>query len=56
MPTGRPKGSTSKYNFHSETRAKFIIRRSLKNKQKTIKRLKNTLNGLWFSFSTWEIL
>jgi len=42
---GRPKGSKSNYAFHSSTKAKQQATRSLKNKQKTIKKLETKLSN-----------
>jgi len=42
---GRPVGSKSNYNFHSATKAKQAATRSLKNKKKTIKKLKEQLSN-----------
>ena len=41
---GRPKGSTSQYNYHSEVKAKIQARRSVSKQKKDIKHLTNKLN------------
>ena len=41
---GRPKGSTSQYNYHSEIKAKIQARRSVSKQKKDIKHLTNKLN------------
>jgi hypothetical protein len=41
---GRPKGSTSQYNYHSEVKAKMQARRSVSKQKKDIKHLTNKLN------------
>ena len=42
---GRPKGSTSQYNYHSEVKAKIQARRSVSKQKKDIKHLTNKLNN-----------
>ena len=42
---GRPKGSTSQYNYHSEVKAKIQARRSVSKQKKDIKNLTNKLNN-----------
>ena len=42
---GRPKGSKSTYNYHSETKAKMSARRSVRSKEKKIEKLKNQISS-----------
>jgi len=42
---GRPKGSKSNYNYHSKTKAKISARRSVKAKEKRIKKLQTQISN-----------
>jgi len=42
---GRPKGSKSNYNYHSKTKAKISARRSVKAKEKRIKKLQAQIHN-----------
>ena len=42
---GRPKGSKSNYNYHSKTKAKISARRSVKAKEKRIKKLQTQIHN-----------
>ena len=42
---GRPKGSKSNYNYHSNTKAKMSARRSVKAKEKRIKKLQEKISN-----------